>query len=81
MSCGVALIALGVGYLVYLNAAKEKEGLKLLGQVIGVVIMVGAVVSSLCMAKCKMMGGACPMSSGKAMMCPVSAGAAGHAQE
>ena len=70
MSCGVGLIALGVGYLVFSNAMKEKEGLKLLGQVIGILIMIGAIVSSLCIAKCKMMGGACPM-SGKAMMCPV----------
>lgn len=71
-SCAVGLIALGVGYLVFLNASKEKEGLKLLGQIIGIVIMVVSLLGGLCAAKCKMFGGSCPMIGGKAM-CPVSA--------
>ena len=72
MSCGVGLIALGVGYLVLLSAYKEKEGLRLLGQVIGILIMIGAVASVMCAAKHKM--DSC--GKGKAPMCPFSAKAA-----
>ena len=66
MHCAMGLIALGVGYLVLLQANKEKEGLKLLGQVIAVLIMIGALVSGICAAKCKFLGE-------KAPMCPMSA--------
>ena len=66
MQCSVALLALGVGYLVLLQANREKEGVKLLGQVIAILIMIGAVVSSICAAK-----GPCGK-SGKAPMCPIS---------
>ena len=66
MSCAMGLIALGVGYLVLLSANKEKEGVKLLGQVIGILIMIAAVLSSLCMAsKCGRKGYGAPM-------CPIS---------
>ena len=72
MSCAVSLIALGLGYLVYLHASKEKEGVKLLGQVIGIFVMIASV---LCLmgsaAKCARKDG-CPF-SGKAPMCPMSA--------
>ena len=78
MSCAMGLVALGVGYLVYLNANKEKEGLKLLGQVIGILIMIGAVMSSICGASKCMRGGHCSMSKG-VPMCPISH--AGEAQE
>ena len=78
MSCAVALIALGVGYLVYLHACKEKEGVKLLGQVIGIFVMIAAVMSFMCSAaKCVRKGGHgwdkdnCPMMSSKAPMCPL----------
>lgn len=72
MSCALALIALGVGYMVFLSANREKEGLKILGQVIGILIMIGAVMSTLCsMSKC-MRKGHCSMSSSGAPMCPVS---------
>ena len=70
MHCAVALLALGVGYLVLLQANKEKEGLKLLGQVIAIVIMLGALMSSICAAKHKMMGDC--KGGGKAPMCPLS---------
>ena len=66
MRCTTALIALGLGYVVLLQANKEKEGLKLLGQAIGILIMVGAIVTSLYAAKCKMGG------FGKGGMCPFS---------
>ena len=72
MHCAVALIALSVGYLVYLHASKEKEGVKLLGQVIGIFVMIAAVLCLACStAKCMKKNG-CP-SSGKAPMCPMSA--------
>ena len=72
MGCAMALIALGVGYLVLLQANKEKEGLKFLGQALGILIMIAAVMSALCAAKCSSKGDGCPK-SGKAPMCPVSA--------
>ena len=68
MSCAVALVALGVGYLVFLQASKEKEGLRLLGQVIGIVVMIGAVASGFCAARHKMMRSDCPIAS-KGAMC------------
>ena len=71
MSCAFSLIALGVGYLVYLHASKEKEGVKLLGQAIGIVVMIGAVLSLFCGAARCMKRDGCPF-SGKAPMCPMS---------
>ena len=76
-SCAVGLVALGVGYLVFLQASKEKEGLRLLGQVIGIVVMIGAVLSGICAAKCKMMGSGYSGSSG-APMCHMSAKMSQH---
>ncbi len=80
MSCAMGLIALGVGYLVFLSASREKEGLKLLGQVIGITVMIAAVLSIVCAsAKCMKKGdysmgkGSCPMVSKAAPMCPLSA--------
>ena len=80
MSCAMSLIALGAGYLVLLNANKEKEGLKLLGQALGILIMIAAVMSSLCMASRCMKGHGCPMSS-KAPMCAFSAKAVPESQQ
>ena len=75
MSCAVSLIALGIGYLVFVQAAKEKEGMKLLGQIIGIVVMIGALASGFYAAKCKHGG------YGKAPMCPFSTKAADPAQQ
>ena len=79
MGCALALVALGVGYLVLLQANKEKEGLKLLGQAIAILIIIGAVLSSLCSAMKCAKGGGCPMHekkmcavSEKGAMCPVT---------
>ena len=72
MHCAVALLALSVGYLVYLHASKEKEGVKLLGQVIGIFVMIAAVLCLFCSASKCMRKNGCPM-SGKAPMCPMSA--------
>ena len=53
MHSAVALIALALGYKVFVDAHKEKEGLKLLGQIIGIVVMLAAVLCMLCgAAKC-----------------------------
>jgi hypothetical protein len=54
MSSGLNLVALGVGYIVYTTAAKEKEGVKFLGQGIGILIMIASVLCILCssMAYC-----------------------------
>ena len=68
MGCAMGLVALGVGYLVFLNANREKEGLKLLGQALGVFIMIVAVLSLLCSAAKCMKGG-----YSKAPMCPLTA--------
>ena len=71
MHCAVALIALGVGYLVFLHASKEKEGVKLLGQAIGILVMIASVLCLLCSASKCMKRDGCPF-SGKAPMCPMS---------
>ena len=44
----LGLIALALGYKVFVDAGKEKEGVKLLGQVIGIFVMIAAVLSILC---------------------------------
>ena len=73
MSCAVGLIALAVGYLVFLQGSKEKEGLKLLGQVIGIVVMIAAVLAVACGAsQCKYLRSHCGGGHEKGGMCPVS---------
>lgn len=44
---GISLIALALGYKVYVDAGKEKEGVKILGQAIGVFVMIAAVLVTL----------------------------------
>lgn len=48
MSGAISLVALGVGYLVYITACKEKEGVKILGQVIGIFVMIAAILCLIC---------------------------------
>ena len=69
MSCAISLIALGVGYMVFLNASKEKGSTRQIGRIIGALIVVLSILSGICMAKCKM--GTCSM-YGKAPMCPIT---------
>ena len=71
MQASVALVALALGYKVFADAHKEKEGLKLLGQVIGLVVMLGAVLFLLCGAAKCMYNSQCPMMSKSA--CPFTA--------
>ena len=69
-SCAMELIAMGVGYLVFLKASKEKGGLRQAGRIIGAVIVAVAILTGVCGMRCKM-GGKCYFSA-KAPMCPVS---------
>ena len=70
MSCAVTLIALGVGYLVFMQASKEKEGVKLLGQTLGIFVMIASVLCLMCGAvKCALKGYGCPLTSSKAPIC------------
>lgn len=48
MFISLCLIALSLGYLVFLGASKEKEGLRLLGQVIGVLVMIVSFLATVC---------------------------------
>ena len=58
MHAGSALIALALGYVVFAHAYKEKEGLKLLGQIVGVAVMVLSLLLIICGAmQCKSMNG------------------------
>ncbi|MBI4352744.1 MAG: hypothetical protein HY593_02340 [Candidatus Omnitrophica bacterium] len=53
----LGLIALALGYFVFVAGSKEKEGLKLLGQVIGIMVMIGALLAVSCsMVKCAKYG-------------------------
>ncbi len=74
MSTALCLIALCLGYIVYVNAVREKEGLRILGQVIGIVVMLAAVGGFLCSTMHRMKrdyDGGCMM--GQKMNCPLSA--------
>ena len=69
MQVPISLVALALGYKVFADSHKEKEGLKLLGQIIGIVVMIAALLSVVCGAtkcmshsNCSMMPKtACPM--------------------
>ena len=63
MSVPISLVALALGYFVFTGASKEKEGLKILGQVIGLVVMIGAVLSLVCASMKCLSGGGCPFKS------------------
>ena len=75
MHAVLGLIALTLGYKVLVDAGKEKEGVKLLGQVVGIFVMIAAVLSILCgTMKCMTKYG-CPMGSDhgpmQQMECPM----------
>ena len=69
MSVALCLIALALGYKVFVDASKEKEGVRILGQAIGILVMVGALLVSVCAAT------KCVYKSGYSMMskysCPM----------
>jgi hypothetical protein len=74
MKIVLALIALVLGYKAFLDASKEKEGIKLLGQFIGIFVMVTAILAFAC-GVAKLFGGYgygkgyCPFSKG--IVCPL----------
>ena len=77
MQVTLALIALALGYKVYIDGSREKEGLKLLGQSIGVVVMIVALLSAACgVTRCMMKQGCSLMKKDCSMMskasCPLS---------
>ena len=69
----LGLIALVLGYKVFVDASKEKEGVKLLGQAIGIFVMIAAVLTIVCgTMKClAKYGGGCPIAAKS--YCPVAA--------
>ena len=77
MQVSISLVALALGYKVFVDAHKEKEGLKLLGQIIGIFVMLAALMSVFCgVGKC-MKSSECSMSKSKCPMmikaaCPMS---------
>jgi hypothetical protein len=75
MFISVSLIALCLGYLVYINAGKEKEGLKILGHVIGITVMILALLATTCgiakLSKSGLYGKSCGVA--KSIACPLSA--------
>ena len=79
MHSAIALIALALGYKVFTDAAKEKEGVKLLGQVIGIIVMIASVLLMACgMSHCyrksqcdRMSKSECPTMA-KSSTCPMS---------
>ncbi|GEM_PF-1205385 len=73
MGTALALVALCLGYLVFQSASKDKEGLKLLGQIIGIAVMVLALLCAVCATmKCISKSG-CPLGkkSGYGQVCPM----------
>jgi hypothetical protein len=48
MSVALCLIALSLGYLVLYQASYAKEGLKILGQAIGVIVVIVSILSATC---------------------------------
>lgn len=71
MSVALCLIALALGYKVFVDASKEKEGFRILGQVIGILVMVGALLCAVCATmKCAYKSGYSTMSK---YSCPMTA--------
>ncbi|PIQ87000.1 MAG: hypothetical protein COV74_02320 [Candidatus Omnitrophica bacterium CG11_big_fil_rev_8_21_14_0_20_45_26] len=74
MKIGLLLIALGYGYKIFLDAAKQKvKNLRLLGQLVGAIMMTVAIAGIVCMVTCYMSAGFCSMGQkmGYKSMCPI----------
>jgi hypothetical protein len=53
MKIALLLLALGFGYKIFADATKEQGGLKTLGRLIGIVMMVvSLIMGAVCMAYC-----------------------------
>lgn len=48
MHIGLTLVALALGYKVLVDASKEKEGLKILGQAIGIFVILASIAGFAC---------------------------------
>ena len=79
MIIALSLIALVFGYRVFLAATAEKEGIKILGQVIGVFVMIASILLiffSFCPSYGKFLGGSCIYKSVNTVksgpICPLS---------
>lgn len=72
MSVALCLMALSLGYLAFYQASHAKEGLKILGQTIGVIVMI---ISALT-AACCLTQAVCAKGSGSSIIsgCPITAG-------
>ena len=69
MHITMSLAALCLGYLVFIQGSREKEGIRALGRMIGIVVMLLATACFAASAmRCSLKGG-CPMS--KKWMCPM----------
>jgi len=83
MSVALSLIALAVGYKVFVDASKEKKDVKIFGRAVGIFIIVVAFLLSLCGAIKYAYKSGCPMISKYScpiakMNCPLSPQAANN---
>lgn len=74
--CLVGLISLAAGYLVLVKAVKETKALKVLGIIIGTIIIAGTLLHGACKMMACAKYGTCGMKESKTMMggpsgCPV----------
>ena len=70
MHIGITLVSLSLGYLTYVQATKEKEGLRILGQVVGIFVILASIAGFICgVTKC-VKKGMCSMPM--KMNCPIS---------
>lgn len=75
MKLGLLLIAMGFGYKVYVDAAKEKGSLRAMGQWVGAIMMAVSLVASSMIIYAYSTGkgmGVCPFSFNKAQMMQVA---------
>lgn len=75
MKLALLLIALGFGYKVYADAAKEKGSLRSIGQWVGAIIMATAFVASAFLVygySTGAGGGACPFAKSGGMSAPIA---------
>jgi len=79
MSISIALIALALGYKVFIDASKEKEGLRLLGQAIGVLVLIGSLLMFIAgLVKCAKYGCASPYDGKYSSLCAMHGNMAGQ---
>ena len=76
-SIPVLLVTAAVGYWVLTLAAKEKEGTKKIGHLVGLIIIVVSLLGAACKIYCQVSGSSCPMEGhrwGKkgGMFCPMT---------